>query len=258
MILAATRPLAAAAALLCLGLLAPSAAPAATGPAPTHLETAIIRTALVPEPGVDYTRWAAWTLAGGAAATPDAGPDKRPVLAIPAGGSASQTLLVPRGGVSGKGRRYLVTTRIMREGAAGSASLTVSSSGGSSTGTAGTTGVWETVVRERGRLQQGWDAARRKWITGFALDHGLARPVTADVPCVEAVLYRHPREDIVMLINYVGDEPLPAVNLTVQGTAKVRAVESLRHGPLTFEQTASGVRFALPLAQGDAVRLLRE
>jgi hypothetical protein len=146
MILAATRPLAAAAAILGLGLLAPGAAPAATGPDPTHLETAIIRSALVPEPGLDYARWPAWTLAGGAAATPDAGPDNHPVLAIPAGGSASQTLLVPRGGASGKGRRYLVTTRIRREGAAGSASLTVSSSGGSSTGTAGSTGVWETVT----------------------------------------------------------------------------------------------------------------
>jgi hypothetical protein len=115
-----------------------------------------------------------------------------------------------------------------------------------------------TVVRERGQLQRGWDSERRRWITGFALDTGLARPVEADLPGVEAILYRHPREDIVIMINYTGPDPVPALRVTVRCATRVTAVESLRHGLLPFQQKDKAVSFSMPLVKGDAIVLRHE
>jgi hypothetical protein len=112
-----------------------------------------------------------------------------------------------------------------------------------------------TVIRERGKLQHGWSSARRQWITGFALENGLRRPVEADVPCVEAILYRHPKEDMLMLVNYTGDGPVPTVGVTIRCAAKVTVVESLRNGSLPFEQRGDEVRCSMPLLKGDTVLL---
>ena len=107
----------------------------------------------------------------------------------------------------------------------------------------------------KGRIQSGWRPERRGWITDFALRQEGLRPVRLDRPCVEAVLYRHPGQDIVMLINYTGAYPETPMQASVNCPRRVREVSSLRHGAIEFEQAGGWVRFALPIIRGDAVLL---
>ncbi|MFP4027024.1 MAG: hypothetical protein ACLFWL_04475 [Candidatus Brocadiia bacterium] len=121
-------------------------------------------------------------------------------------------------------------------------------------------GVYEAPVRShfnrahgKGRIQGGWRARRRSWITGFALRNDCLRPVTLDRPCVEAILYRHHRRDLLMLINYTGSYTNTPLCARVRGSGDVIGVESLRQGPLEFRRDGGVVSFQLPLHRADTV-----
>lgn len=107
----------------------------------------------------------------------------------------------------------------------------------------------------KGRIQSGWRTERRKWITAFALRNETLRPVTVDRPCVEAILYRHPDRDLLMLINYTGRYTDTPLQVEVRCPQKVRKVKSLRRGPLEFTPTDGRLRFELPLHRTDTVVL---
>ena len=74
-----------------------------------------------------------------------------------------------------------------------------------------------------------------------------------DRPCVEAVLYRHPAQDVVMLINYTGEYTDEPMAVRVRTDRPVRGVESLRRGRLEFDSRPGAVRFSLPVHRTDSV-----
>ena len=107
----------------------------------------------------------------------------------------------------------------------------------------------------KGRIQKGWRQSRRDWITRFALEAALVRPVQVDRPCVEVALYRHPQQDLAMFLNYTGEGPIKQMRTKVKCTRRISAVESLRHGRLGFTQEGDWVKFDLPLELTDSVIL---
>jgi hypothetical protein len=105
----------------------------------------------------------------------------------------------------------------------------------------------------KGIIQSGWRDTDRARITGFALETGVQRPVQVDQAGVEVALFRHPREDVVLLINYTGVEPQPALTVRVQTGAAT--AESLRHGMLTATRDGEWLTVKLPLNRVDSLVL---
>lgn len=107
----------------------------------------------------------------------------------------------------------------------------------------------------KGRIQKGWSQGRRDWITRFALQAGLVRPVQVDRPCVEVALYRHSQQDLAMFLDYTGEGPIKRMRTKVKCTRRISSVESLRRGRLDFTQEGDWVSFGLPLELTDSALL---
>ncbi|MDP6357952.1 MAG: hypothetical protein QF473_22750, partial [Planctomycetota bacterium] len=113
-------------------------------------------------------------------------------------------------------------------------------------------------TKGKGVIQKGWSNERRHWITGFALAHDVERTVIVDRPCIEVVRYLHPTKDLVMLINYTGEESDLPLNIQIRSEEEITQVESLRHGVLRFEKLKRGAAVNVPIALTDTLIVSHE
>ena len=101
-------------------------------------------------------------------------------------------------------------------------------------------------------LPVGWSESLRRWITWPVTLAGVSGPVRVDRPFIETPLLVSDRGAVVTLLNWSG-EPVADLGVTVQLTAPVHSVESVKHGKLAFEMAGQDCRFHVPLAAADIV-----
>jgi hypothetical protein len=106
------------------------------------------------------------------------------------------------------------------------------------------------------RLPTGFSPALRNWIVAPAIEAGVVRPVEADHAMVETPVLLSQGGAAVTLLNW-SSEPLEQMNLRIRVPFKVRAIESVRRGRLTFGETGAGVTVSLPLDAADILLLRR-
>jgi|GEM_PF-7132429 len=109
--------------------------------------------------------------------------------------------------------------------------------------------------RGKGRIQTGWPDDIREQITSFVSTDVATRPVSLDVPCVEAILYRHAETDLLFLINYTGKSEPVDIAVTIRARPDIIGISSLRHGNIKHSRKGNDVTFSIRLDRADTVLL---
>jgi hypothetical protein len=103
-------------------------------------------------------------------------------------------------------------------------------------------------------LPVGFSDSIRRWIVYPLQLAGVQKPVTLSLPMVEAPLLLSKDGAALTLLNWRG-EPLSALNVTAQVPFKVKSVECIKRGRITFKESKDGISFSLPLDAADIVML---
>jgi hypothetical protein len=103
-------------------------------------------------------------------------------------------------------------------------------------------------------LPVGYSDSIRRWIVYPTQLAGVQRPVTVSMPLVEAPLLLSSAGAAITLLNWRGDS-LNSLNVTAQVPFKVRRVESVKRGRITFRESRDGITFSLPVDAADIVAL---
>jgi hypothetical protein len=103
-------------------------------------------------------------------------------------------------------------------------------------------------------LPIGFSDSIRRWIVYPVQLAGVQKPVTLSAPMIEAPLLLSNEGGAVTLLNWRG-ESVNALNVSVQVPFKVKRVESVKRGALTFKASKDGISFSLPLDAADIVTL---
>jgi hypothetical protein len=113
---------------------------------------------------------------------------------------------------------------------------------------------WKSSTETKDRLPVGFSEPLRRWIVWPVELAGVKAPVVVDRALVEAPLLLSEKGAAVTLLNWTG-EPLKRVEVTLRVPFAVRAVRSVKQGPLTFRKSPEGVTVTLPLGAADIVLL---
>jgi Beta-galactosidase trimerisation domain len=103
-------------------------------------------------------------------------------------------------------------------------------------------------------LPVGYSDSIRRWIVYPTQLAGVQRPVKVSIPMVEAPLLLSSAGAAITLLNWRG-ESLNSLNVTAQVPFKVRSLQSVKRGRITFRETRDGITFSLPLDAADIVTL---
>ena len=96
----------------------------------------------------------------------------------------------------------------------------------------------------------------KAFISHWALDAGVSRPIITDNDLVETSWIESPRGIAIPLINYRG-EPIESLEVKVLGAGLIRHVSSVTHGKLEFEIKDDELKVKLPLDVADMILLRR-
>jgi hypothetical protein len=113
---------------------------------------------------------------------------------------------------------------------------------------------WKSSGQVKDGLPAAFSESLRDWITWPVRLAGVRGPVTVNRPLVEAPMLISASGIAVTLLDWSGEAP-GEVNVEVRTDRRIGRVESVRHGPRTFQSAGGVVRFALPLDAVDIVTL---
>jgi hypothetical protein len=103
-------------------------------------------------------------------------------------------------------------------------------------------------------LPVGFSRTIRRWITYPTQLADVKPPVTVDRPLVETPMLLSSRGAAVTLLNWTGD-PIESLKVSVRVPFKVRNVESVKQGAVSFTKTDGGIACAMPLGAAEIVVL---
>jgi hypothetical protein len=99
-----------------------------------------------------------------------------------------------------------------------------------------------------------YSASARRWVTWATELAGVRPPVKVDQPLIETPLLLSDAGAAVTLLNWTGS-PVDKLRVSVRLPFKVRTIESIRHGPLSYDAADDEVAFSVPLGAVDIIKL---